>query len=155
MFPFILPGFAPTAVPPVLPLCFRFRAFPALKLSFVRSSLGSDYSAFRSFFSLLPVFPWRRFPRCIFPLPSGLLPCHPSDSGTQLSAIPFSVRRFASQKLPQRRPLRSISLGLRFRCRILSHLNSLFREFCSLIHLTRQKRICLCYHTVFHLSTLF
>ena len=101
-FPFILPGFAPTAVPPVLPLCFRFRAFPALKLSFVRFSLGSDYSAFRSFFSLLPVFPWRRFPRCIFPLPSGLLPCRPSDSGTQLSAIPFSAHCFASQKLPQR-----------------------------------------------------
>ena len=100
-FPFVLPGFAPTAVPPVLPLCFRFRAFPALKLSFVRFSLGSDYSAFRTFFSLLPVFPWRRFPRCIFPLPSGLLPCRPSDSGTQLSAIPFSVLCFASQKLPQ------------------------------------------------------
>ena len=28
LFPFILPGFAPTAVPPVLPFCFRFRAFP-------------------------------------------------------------------------------------------------------------------------------
>ena len=55
-----------------------------------------------SFFSLLPVFPWRRFLRCLFPLPSGLLPCLPSDSGTQLSAIPFSVRCFASQKLPQR-----------------------------------------------------
>ena len=27
-FPFILPGFAPTAVPPVLPSCSRFRAFP-------------------------------------------------------------------------------------------------------------------------------
>jgi hypothetical protein len=51
--------------------------------------------------------------------------------------------------------LRSISLSLRFRCRILSHLNSLFREFSSLIHLTRQKRICLYYHTVSHLSTLF
>ena len=28
LFPFILPGFAPSAVPPVLPLCSRFRAFP-------------------------------------------------------------------------------------------------------------------------------
>ena len=53
------------------------------------------------------------------------------------------------------RPLRSVSLGLRFRCRILGHLNPLFREFCSLIHLTRQKRIYLYYHTNFHLSTLF
>ena len=53
------------------------------------------------------------------------------------------------------RPLRSISLGLRFRCRILGHSNPLFRAFCSFIHLTRQKRTCPCYHTVFHLSTLF
>ena len=101
-FPFILPGFAPTAVPPVLPLCFRFRASPALKAFFRPLSLGSDYSAFRAFFSLLPVFPWRRFPRCIFPLPFSLLPCRPSDSGTQLSAIPFSGRCFASQWLLQR-----------------------------------------------------
>ena len=36
LFPFILPDFAPTAVPPVLPLCSRFRAFPSLPLSFVR-----------------------------------------------------------------------------------------------------------------------
>ena len=36
LFPFIPPGFAPTAVPPVLPFCFRFRAFPLLPLSFVR-----------------------------------------------------------------------------------------------------------------------
>ena len=28
LFLFIPPGFAPTAVPPVLPFCFRFRAFP-------------------------------------------------------------------------------------------------------------------------------
>ena len=28
LFPFVPPGFAPTAVPPVLPFCFRFRAFP-------------------------------------------------------------------------------------------------------------------------------
>ena len=39
LFPFIPPGFAPTAVPPVLPLCSRFRAFPLLPLSFVRFRL--------------------------------------------------------------------------------------------------------------------
>ena len=39
LFPFILPGFAPTAVPPVLPFCSRFRAFPSLPLSFVRFRL--------------------------------------------------------------------------------------------------------------------
>ena len=59
--------------------------------------LGSDYSAFRSFFSLLPVLPCRRFLRCFFPLPSGLFPCLSSDSGTQLPAFPFSVHCFASQ----------------------------------------------------------
>ena len=37
-----------------------------------------------------------------FPLPSGLLPCLPSDSGTQLSAFPFTARCLASQWLPQR-----------------------------------------------------
>ena len=83
-------------------LMLSLSGFPRAQTFFRPLSLGSDYSAFRSFFSLLPVFPWRRFPRCIFPLPSGLLPCHPSDSGTQLSAIPFSAHCFASQKLPQR-----------------------------------------------------
>ena len=39
LFPFILPSFAPTAVPLVLPFCFRFRAFPSLLLSFVRFRL--------------------------------------------------------------------------------------------------------------------
>ena len=34
LFPFVPPGFAPTAVPPVLPFCFRFRAFPFRSVSF-------------------------------------------------------------------------------------------------------------------------
>ena len=38
----------------------------------------------------------------LFPLPSGLFPCLPSDSGTRLAAFPFSVRRLATQQLPQR-----------------------------------------------------
>ena len=37
-----------------------------------------------------------------FPLPFGLFPCRPSDSGTQLPAFPFSIRCLASQWLPQR-----------------------------------------------------
>ena len=36
LFPFIPPGFAPTAVPPVLPFCSRFRALPSRPFSFVR-----------------------------------------------------------------------------------------------------------------------
>ena len=34
LFPFILPSFAPTAVPLVLPFCFRFRAFSFRSVSF-------------------------------------------------------------------------------------------------------------------------
>ena len=34
LFPFIPPGFAPTAVPPVLPFCSRFRALPFRSASF-------------------------------------------------------------------------------------------------------------------------
>ena len=63
LFPFVPPGFAPTAVPPVLPFFsassrpLLFRAFP-LPAAFFRSlPLGSDYSAFRSFLSLLPGLP--------------------------------------------------------------------------------------------------
>ena len=86
---------------------------------------ASDYSAFCSFFSRLPVLPWQRFLRCFFPLPSGLFPCLPSDSGTQLSAVPFSVRCLASQWLPQRLSLlpcgsRPFPLGFRFRFWLLS-----------------------------------
>ena len=44
-FLFILPGFAPTAVPPVLPFRSHFRAFPSLPFSFVHFRSGSDYSA--------------------------------------------------------------------------------------------------------------
>ena len=58
LFPFIPPGFAPTAVPPVLPSWFRLRAFPSLKLSFVRFSsvLTTQPSALSfSFFPLSPV----------------------------------------------------------------------------------------------------
>ena len=65
--------------------------FPLTSAFFRPLPLGSDYSAFRSFFSLLPVLPCRRFLQCFFPLPSSLLPCFPSDSGTQPSAIPFAL----------------------------------------------------------------
>ena len=77
LFPFIPPGLAPTAVPPVLPFRFRLRAFPSLSAFFRPLLLGSDYSAFRSFFSLLPVLPCRRFLRCC--LSSFRLPCSSSS----------------------------------------------------------------------------
>ena len=62
-FPFILPGFAPTAVPPVLPFCsassrpLLFRAFPSRPLPFVRicSVLTTQPSVLS--FPLFPISP--------------------------------------------------------------------------------------------------
>ena len=71
-FPFVPPGFAPTAVPPVLPFCFRFRAFP---------SLGFLSSAFA--WLLLLSFPFFLFPSSRFPLsavPSVLSVCLAASS---------------------------------------------------------------------------
>ena len=53
---------------------------------------ASDYSAFCTFFSLLPDFPHAAvLISAYLPHPYSLFPCFPSDSGTQLPAIPFSV----------------------------------------------------------------
>ena len=63
LFPFILPGFAPTAAFPALPFFpfsfvhFFFGLFCLLSTSFRPFRLASDYSASCSFFSLLPVLP--------------------------------------------------------------------------------------------------
>ena len=86
-------------------LLFRFRfssgIFCLLSAFFRPLLLASDYSAFCPFFSLLPVFPWQRFLRCSFiRFPFSLFPCFPFSFGTQLTAIPFSARSFASQWLP-------------------------------------------------------
>ena len=89
MFPFVLPSFAPTAVPLVLPSCLRLWAFPSFLLSFVRF-----HSVLITQSSVFP-FPSSRFPLSavlpvpIFPLPSSLLPCLSSDSSTQFTAISF------------------------------------------------------------------
>ena len=50
---------------PSFPLSLLFRAFRLLSTFFRPLLLASDYSAFCSFFSLLPVFPWQRFLRCL------------------------------------------------------------------------------------------
>ena len=78
-------------------LLLSLSGFPLSSVFFRPLPFGSNYSAFRSFFSLLPVLPCRRFLRCFFPLPSSLFPCLPSDSGTQLPAFLFSDHCFASQ----------------------------------------------------------
>ena len=98
-----------SSLPASLPQLFH-RCFPSFPLSFVRFSsglsprfllpfvrflLGSDYSAFCSFFSLLPVFPWQRFLRCLSlsasPLSVAILRFR---FGTQLSVLRFSGFRF-------------------------------------------------------------
>ena len=142
-----------SSLPVSLPQLFH-RCFPSFPLSFVRFSSGlfcllsaffrplqpaSDYSAFCSFFSLLPVLPWQRFLRCLFiRFPFRLFPCFPFSFGTQLTAIPFSIRCLASQWLPQqlgRLPFgfRPLPLGFRFRFWLLSfgtHLVDLSRSLC-------------------------
>ena len=108
-FPFVLPGFAPTAVPPVLTF---FRLSTSLRCSSLRfpvlssgSRLGFDYLAFCFFFSLLPVSPHSGsfgaprsssiFRPWLICFPLGLLPAFRSNFGTQLfPAIPFSVSLF-------------------------------------------------------------
>ena len=100
LFPFVLPSFAPTAVPLVLTL-HLFRAF-CLTVPFLSSvpALGCDYSAFCNFFSLHPCFPMQRFHRFPFiRFLSRLLPCVSSGFGTQPAVLPFSGIRFASQRL--------------------------------------------------------
>ena len=117
LFPFILPGFAPTAVPPVLPSCFRLRAFPSLTLPFVRfrsvlttqpsalsfpffpfSPVGGSYGAFSS--SVRPVsmpsFRFRYSARCISFLRSparftAATPA-PQPSSFRFPAVPLGFR---------------------------------------------------------------
>ena len=107
LFPFVLPGFTPTAVSPVIPF-FHFLAsvslsglsatfrFSFVHLSPLQTTQLSDLSF--PFFSISPVS--GSFDACL-PHPSCLLPCFPSDCGTQLPAIPFSDHCFVSQVLLQ------------------------------------------------------
>ena len=113
-----LPGFS-ACFP--LPFVRFFSGLFCLHSAFFRLRLpASDYSAFCPFFSLLPVSPGSGSIGASFLVRKGLFPCLPSDSGTQLPAIPFSVRRFASQWLPLRLSLLPCGfwpfpLGFRFR----------------------------------------
>ena len=92
MFPFVLPCFAPTAVPQVLTI-FRLSTslwcFPLLPHSFVRFRLGSDYSASVSSFPFFPILPHSGLLGAVIHLPCRLFPCVPSDFGTQPSCNSF------------------------------------------------------------------
>ena len=95
-FPFTLPCFAPTAVPQVIawrPSPFgslRFSTFPFISAFFRPLHSGSDYSAFRFFFSLLPL-PASRWPsRCLLiRVPFRLFPYFRFRFGTQPSCDSF------------------------------------------------------------------
>ena len=64
-FPFILPSFAPTAVPLVLPFCFRLRAFP-FPFCFLSSASVPVLTTqpLLLLFLFLPAFPSQWFLRC-------------------------------------------------------------------------------------------
>ena len=61
---------------------------------------STNYSAFCSFFSLLPELSWQRFVQCLFP-PQSTVACFPLDCGTQHTAISFTDYCFTSQWLHQ------------------------------------------------------
>ena len=142
-------------------LLLSLSGFPLTSVFFRPLPLGSDYSAFRSFFSLLPVLPCRRFLRCFFPLPSGLFPCLSSNSGTQLTAIPFSVCCLASQWLPQH--LRLLPFGFwlfplcfRFRFWLLSFRNFPFGHFLvALFTVVPSATLCILTHVFLFVNNFF
>ena len=114
-FPFILPCFAPTAVPQVLsPFRSPFGSLPfvfspSFPLSFVRFFSGSDYSAFCSSFPLSPDSALQLLPRSSLPLslpffsPSTSSGFPSSAFGSAYSAFrsfPFVLPSFASTAVP-------------------------------------------------------
>ena len=113
----------PALLPQLLHWCLPF-AFAFGLGSFPFAHFRSRPVPFRllslcPFFSLHPVFPWQRFLRCLFiPVPHRLLPCFAFRFGTQLSVLPFSCPRSASQWL-----LRLHQPSLRFR--LISHSKNL------------------------------
>ena len=119
-FLFIPPGFAPTAVPPVPPLCFRFRAFPFPSAFFRPLLSGSDYSAFRLSFPFFPFSPVGGSSGATFLFRPACFHAFLSILVLSLLQFPFPVRCLASQWLPQRLRLppfgfRLLPLCFRFR----------------------------------------
>ena len=109
-----LPGLLSLSVP--LTLAFS----PSLPLSFVRFFSGSNYSAFRFFFSLLPFPASRWLSRCLFILvPFRLFPCFRFRFGTQLSCISFLRSTFSHYRcyFSCRPPVSSSAVPLSFRFR--------------------------------------
>ena len=98
LFPFILSCFAPTAVPQALAIALQSR-FPLLSLSFVRSSLGSDYSASVSSVPFFLNSPHSGLLSAVIHPFACLFPCSLPDFGTQLCCNSLLPTDFASQRL--------------------------------------------------------
>ena len=158
-FPFIPPGFAPTAAFPVLPFCSRFRASPHFRF------LSSASARLRLLSLPLFPFPSSRSPLTAVPpvlLSSSVRPVSMPSLRFRYSAscTSFPPRCLASQWLPQR--LRLLPLGSR-----LHPLSSRLRfwllglELYPLRYLSvasfsvLSQRTWLDYHTFLYLSTTF
>ena len=125
-FPFILPCFAPTAVPQVIAwLCSPFGSLRFSTFSFISAFSrpllsGSDYSASRFFFSLLP-FPALRWPsRCLLiRVRFRLFPYFRFRFGTQLSCNSFLLYTVSHHRCYSsfRPPVSSTAVPLSFRLR--------------------------------------
>ena len=139
LFPFVLPCFAPTAVPQVLPFWFSPRG-PTLgfrSLS-IPSALASHYSAFRSSFPDFPRSPHGWLPGySVSPLGSpaffrlSCLVSHAFSSVLQYSALclfPFILPCFAPTAVPQVLTFFRLSTSLRcFPCDSLPFVRFSFR----------------------------
>ena len=161
-FPFILPGFAPTAAPPVLPFFsaslrpLLFRAFRLLSGFSRPLQPASDYSASCPFFSPLPDLPWQRFSRCAtvpfvpvaFPFRSACF--HASLPVLVLSFLhflsPFAVSPHSGYLSASafRSLFRPRPPGFRFRFRLLG---------LSVLNFSVPHRTCIYYHHNHKLST--
>ena len=91
-FPFVLPCFAPTAVPQVLTFSvFRLPEVFSLAFAFLSSGdrLGSDYSATVSSFPSSRLLPHSGSSGALIHRLFRLFPCFPSDFGTRHSCDSF------------------------------------------------------------------
>ena len=111
LFPFVLPCFAPAAVPQVLTFRSRSGVLHSVRSLSIPFALGSDYSASALLFLSLPCFAsqlafqvLRRFFRCAglssFRPPG--FPCFLPDSKySAFCLFPFTLPRFAPTAVPQ------------------------------------------------------
>ena len=91
LFPFVLPCFAPTAVPQVIPFWISPPGpVPDIRFLSSASVLASHYSASASSFPFFPAFPHSGSLRCLFiHIHFRLFPCFRSCFGTQPSCNSF------------------------------------------------------------------